>query len=50
MDKYLHLRQEARNAFELRYERHVSDDPDQWRNCARVLARQDILNVLSQPW
>ncbi|MEO0074300.1 MAG: phospholipase D-like domain-containing anti-phage protein, partial [candidate division WOR-3 bacterium] len=50
MDKYLHLRQQARNAFEMRYEEHVDPDRDRWEQCARVLARHDIVSMLSVPW
>ena len=50
MDKYMHLRQDARDAFEIRYEREVSPDKDRWELCSRVLARRDIMEKLSAPW
>jgi superfamily II DNA/RNA helicase len=50
MDRYLHLRKQARDAFEIRYERQVDPDKDRWELCARVLARRDIVNALSLPW
>ncbi|MCS7288635.1 MAG: helicase-related protein [Roseiflexus sp.] len=50
MDKYLHLRQQARNAFEIRYEQTIDPDRDRWERCARVLARRDIIDRLSRPW
>ena len=50
MDKYMHLRQEARDAFEMRYERQVNPDNDRWELCSRVLARRDIVEKLSVPW
>jgi superfamily II DNA or RNA helicase len=50
MDQYLHLRKQARDAFEIRYERQVDPDKDRWELCARVLARRDILDRLSEPW
>ena len=50
MDKYIHLRQHARDAFEIRYERQVNPDKDRWELCSRVLARRDIVEKLSAPW
>ncbi len=50
MDRYIHLRQQARNAFELRYEASVAPDADPWELCARVLSRQDIVAKMSEPW
>ena len=52
MDKYMHLRQHARDAFEIeiRYERQVNPDKERWELCSRVLARRDIVEKLSAPW
>ena len=50
MDRYMHLRQTAKDAFELRYERQVDPDKDRWELCSRVLARRDIVEKLSAPW
>ena len=50
MDQYMHLRQHARDAFEIRYERQVNPDKDRWELCSRVLARRDIVEKLSAPW
>ena len=50
MDQYMHLRQQARDAFEIRYERQVDTDRDRWELCSRVLARRDIVEKLSTPW
>ncbi len=50
MDEYMHLREHARDAFEIRYERQVDPDKDRWELCSRVLARRDILQKLSTPW
>ena len=50
MDQYMHLRQRAKDAFELRYERRVDPDKDRWELCSRVLARRDIVEKLSVPW
>ena len=46
----MHLREHARDAFEIRYERQVDPDKDRWELCSRVLARGDILKRLSTPW
>ena len=50
MDRYMHLRKQAGDAFEIRYERQVDPDSDRWELCSRVLARRDILEKLSRPW
>jgi superfamily II DNA or RNA helicase len=50
MDQYLHLRKQARDAFEIRYERQVDPDKQRWELCTRVLARRDIVDALSAPW
>jgi superfamily II DNA/RNA helicase len=50
MDQYIHLRQQARNAFELRYESTVEPEANRWELCSQVLSRSDILEKLSQPW
>lgn len=50
VDQYLHLRKQARDAFEIRYERQVNPDGNRWELCSRVLARRDIADRLSSPW
>jgi SNF2 family DNA or RNA helicase len=50
LDQYLHLRQQAQNAFEIRYQQAIEPDKHRWELCARVLARRDIIEQLSQPW
>ena len=50
MDEYLHLRDQAHNAFELRYHETIDPDKDRWELCSRVLARRDIVDKLSVPW
>jgi superfamily II DNA or RNA helicase len=50
MDEYIHLRNQARNAFEMRYEESIDPDKDRWELCSRVLARRDIVDRLSVPW
>jgi len=50
MDQYIHLRQKARDIFELRYQNIVDPDKDRWELCSRVLARRDVVDRLSVPW
>ena len=50
MDQYMHLRRQARDAFEIRYELKVDPDSERWELCSRVLARRDIVERLSAPW
>ena len=50
MDQYIHLRQQARNVFEIRYQGSIDPDKDRWELCSRVLARRDVLERLSEPW
>lgn len=50
MDEYIHLRQQARDVFEMRYQRTIDPDKNRWELCARVLARRDLVERLSEPW
>lgn len=50
MDQYIHLRKQARDVFELRYEESIAPDANRWELCSRVFARQDVVERLSQPW
>jgi len=50
MDKYIHLRQNARNAFEMRYEETIDPDKNRWELCSRVLSRKDVVEKLSEAW
>ena len=50
MDEYIHLRNQARNVFEMRYQETIDPDKDRWDLCSRVLARRDIVDRLSAPW
>jgi hypothetical protein len=49
-DEYVHLRGQARNAFEMRYRETIDPDNDRWDLCSRVPARRDIVGRLSAPW
>jgi superfamily II DNA or RNA helicase len=50
MDEYIHLRKEARDTFELRYKETIDPDKNRWELCSRVLARQDVVEKLSESW
>ena len=50
MDEYIHLRQKARDVFEMRYQETIDPDKDRWELCSRVLARRDVVDRLSKPW
>jgi hypothetical protein len=50
MDAYIHLRQQTRDAFEMRYQETIAPDRDRWELCSRVLARRDVVERLSTPW
>lgn len=50
MDEYIHLRQRARDVFEVRYQETIDPDRDRWELCSRVLARRDVVDRLSAPW
>jgi SNF2 family DNA or RNA helicase len=50
MDKYIHLRQQARDVFEIRYQETIDPDKDRWELCSRVLSRRDVIERLSLPW
>jgi superfamily II DNA or RNA helicase len=50
MDEYMHLRQKARDVFELRYKETIEPDKNRWELCSRVLSRRDVVEKLSEPW
>jgi superfamily II DNA or RNA helicase len=50
MDEYIHLRQKARDIFEMRYQETIDPDKDRWELCSRVLSRRDVVDRLSVPW
>jgi len=50
MDEYIHLRQKARDVFELRYKETIDPDKNRWELCSRVLARKDVVQKLSESW
>ncbi len=50
MNEYVHLRQKARDVFELRYKETIDPDKNRWELCSRVLARKDVVAKLSESW
>lgn len=50
MDEYIHLRQQASDVFELRYETTIEPERDRWELCSQVLSRKDVVEKLSEPW
>lgn len=50
MDEYVHLRQKAKDIFELRYKETIYSDQNRWELCSRVLARKDVVERLSEAW
>ena len=50
MDKYIHLRQRARDTFEVRYKETIDPDKNRWELCSRVLSRKDVVEKLSESW
>jgi len=50
MDEYIHLRRQAHDVFEMRYQTTIDPDLDRWELCSRVLARRDVVDRLSVPW
>ena len=50
MNEYMHLRQKARDVFELRYRETIDPDKNRWELCSRVLARRNVVERLSAPW
>lgn len=50
MDHYIHLRQRAKDVFELRYKETIDPDKNRWELCSRVLSRKDIQEKLSESW
>jgi superfamily II DNA or RNA helicase len=50
MDEYIHLRQKARDVFEIRYETTIHPNRDRWELCSRVLSQKDVVEKLSESW
>ena len=50
MDEYIHLRDQARNTFEVRYQETIEPNRERWDLCSRVLSRRDVMDKMSEPW
>ena len=50
MDQYIHLRDKARDVFQLKYDGTIDPDKNRWELCASVFSRRDILAKLAEPW
>lgn len=50
MDEYIHLRKQAQDVFELRYQETIDPNQERWDLCSRVLSRRDVVDRLSLPW
>jgi hypothetical protein len=49
MDQYIEERRQA-TGFDLRYNDTIKPTDDAWRDCATVLARRDLDNLMRQGW
>ena len=49
MDQYIEERRRA-TGFDLRYNDSIKPSDDAWRDCAAVLARRDLENLMRQGW
>ncbi len=50
MDSYIHERENAQNAFSVKYRTSLDPESNKWELCAEVLSRKNIVDVLSEPW
>ena len=50
MDQYIHLRDKARDVFQLKYDGTIDPDKNRWDLCASVFSRRNILEKLAEPW
>lgn len=50
MDSYIHERENAQNAFSVKYRTSVDPNANRWELCTEVLSRRDIFDLLSEPW
>lgn len=49
-NRSIHKRKQVTDVFQERYSQTISPDDNRWERCARVLARADVVDRLSQPW
>lgn len=50
LDTYIHKREQAENAFTLRYRNTIDPEADRWEFCSQVLSRRDITEKMQQSW
>jgi len=50
MDRHIHLRKQAVDAFDVRYQATIDPEANRWELCSRVLSRQDVRDRLSESW
>ena len=50
MNLYIHLRNQAKDVFEIRYQKTIYPDKDRWELCSRVLSQKEVVDRLSKPW
>lgn len=49
MDRYIEERRQA-TGFDLRYNNSIEPNENAWRDCATVLARRDLDNLMRMGW
>jgi len=49
LDRYINAQKRV-NAFDIRYNSNLDSPEDEWRNCARVLSRQSIDEIMRKGW
>lgn len=50
IDEYIHERDQAQNAFSVKYRSSVDPDANKWEFCTQVLSRRDVYDRLAHPW
>ena len=45
----MHERENAKNAFDIRYNDDTNPDANNWEQCTKVLSRKDINDLLAKP-
>nr|MBF0223257.1 DEAD/DEAH box helicase family protein [Desulfobulbaceae bacterium] len=50
IDQYIHEREDAENAFTVKYRDTVSPDANKWEKCSEVLSRRDIDEIMRKGW
>lgn len=50
MKEYIHERDNAKNAFSVKYRDSITPNENKWEECTKVLSRVDIVKHLTEPW